>query len=64
MAQAATRVVLEQFPKYKQVAQLIQVRIAGLPMREELRHLRQLHLNHFIRVNGVVTTTTGRLLMV
>merc|ERR1712241_371684 len=37
----------------------IHVRITDLPLVEELRSLRQLHLNQLIRTSGVVTSSTG-----
>lgn len=58
-SEAATGLVLTWYPKYHRVAERIHVRIADLPMLEELRLLRQLHLNQLIRTSGVVTTTTG-----
>ncbi|XP_038068588.1 DNA replication licensing factor mcm2-like [Patiria miniata] len=57
--EAAKEVVLYMFPKYEQIAKEIHVRIAELPLVEELRSLRQLHLNQLIRTSGVVTSTTG-----
>lgn len=39
--------------------QEIHVRITELPLVEELRSLRQLHLNQLIRTGGVVTASTG-----
>merc|ERR1712130_241281 len=33
----------------------IHIRITNLPLTDELRDLRQLHLNSFVQVNGVVT---------
>eukprot|EP00058_Branchiostoma_floridae_P021237 XP_002606727.1 hypothetical protein BRAFLDRAFT_281666 [Branchiostoma floridae] len=57
--EAAKEVVLSMFPKYDHIAKEIHVRIAELPLVEELRSLRQLHLNQLIRTSGVVTSTTG-----
>ncbi|XP_071485940.1 DNA replication licensing factor mcm2-like [Diadema antillarum] len=57
--EAAKEVVLAMFPKYEQIAKEIHVRIAELPLVEELRSLRQLHLNQLIRTSGVVTSSTG-----
>ncbi|PIK58025.1 putative DNA replication licensing factor mcm2 [Apostichopus japonicus] len=57
--EAAKEVVLSMFPKYQQIAKEIHVRIAELPLVEELRTLRQLHLNQLIRTSGVVTSSTG-----
>ncbi len=59
MDEAATELVMKLFPKYGRIAEHIHVRIAHLPTIEDLRYLRQLHLNQLIRTNGVVTTTTG-----
>lgn len=57
--EAAKSVVLSMFPKYEAIAKEIHVRITDLPLVEELRALRQLHLNQLIRTGGVVTSSTG-----
>lgn len=56
---AAKDMVLSIFPQYDRISQEIHVRITDLPLVEELRSLRQLHLNQLIRTAGVVTSTTG-----
>jgi len=57
--EAAKTVVLSMFPRYEAIAKEIHVRITDLPLVEELRSLRQLHLNQLIRTSGVVTSSTG-----
>merc|ERR1719323_2163044 len=57
--EAAKGVVLSMFPKYEAIAKEIHVRITDLPLVEELRSLRQLHLNQLIRTSGVVTSSSG-----
>merc|ERR1719367_243063 len=57
--EAAKSVVLSMFPRYEAIAKEIHVRITDLPLVEELRALRQLHLNQLIRTSGVVTSSTG-----
>lgn len=57
--EAAKEVVLAMYPKYDRIAHEIHVRICNLPLVEELRSLRQLHLNQLIRTSGVVTSCTG-----
>ncbi|XP_053325111.1 DNA replication licensing factor MCM2 [Spea bombifrons] len=57
--EAAKEVVLVMYPKYDRIAKEIHVRISHLPLVEELRSLRQLHLNQLIRTSGVVTCCTG-----
>ncbi|CAD5220408.1 unnamed protein product [Bursaphelenchus okinawaensis] len=56
---AATAVVNSIFSWYHKVTPLISVRIRGLPVEEEIRSLRHIHLNTLIKTNGVVTVTTG-----
>merc|ERR1719422_819993 len=56
---AAKSVVLSMFPRYELIQKEIHVRITELPLVEELRSLRQLHLNQLIRTSGVVTSSTG-----
>lgn len=57
--QVAKEMVLSIFPTYERVTTEIHVRIAELPLIEELRTFRKLHLNQLVRTMGVVTATTG-----
>ncbi|RUS83603.1 hypothetical protein EGW08_008622 [Elysia chlorotica] len=57
--EGASEVVFETYPNYKQITPAIHVRVADLPLIEDIRSLRQLHLNQLIRTNGVVTSVTG-----
>ncbi|XP_045595213.2 DNA replication licensing factor mcm2 [Procambarus clarkii] len=59
MDSAAKDVTLSMFPQYERITREIHVRITDLPLIEELRSLRQLHLNQLIRTSGVVSSTTG-----
>ncbi|CAG0884040.1 unnamed protein product [Cyprideis torosa] len=56
---AAKDMTLAMFPRYESISKEIRVRISELPLLEEIRTLRQLHLNQLIRTTGVVTSTTG-----
>jgi DNA replication licensing factor MCM2 len=55
----AKEVVISIFPSYERVTNEIHVRISDLPLIEELRTFRKLHLNQLVRTLGVVTATTG-----
>ncbi|GIY51642.1 DNA replication licensing factor mcm2 [Caerostris darwini] len=57
--EAAKDVVLSMFPQYGRIANEIHIRITDLPLLENIRSLRQLHLNQLIRTAGVVTCSTG-----
>ncbi|XP_062522582.1 DNA replication licensing factor mcm2-like isoform X1 [Corticium candelabrum] len=57
--EAAWEVVLGLYPNYSRIHNHVYVRIAELPLMEDLRSLRQLHLNQLIRTGGVITMTTG-----
>ncbi|RWS29807.1 DNA replication licensing factor mcm2-like isoform X1 [Leptotrombidium deliense] len=57
--EAAKEVVLSIFPAYERIHKEIFVRITDLPLIEDIRTLRQLHLNQLIRTHGVVTATTS-----
>ncbi|ESO84409.1 hypothetical protein LOTGIDRAFT_168864 [Lottia gigantea] len=57
--EAGKEVVLSMYPNYERIAKEIHIRIAELPLIEDLRSLRQLHLNQLIRTGGVVTSCTG-----
>lgn len=55
----AKDMVLSIFPTYDRVTTEIRVRISELPLIEELRTFRKLHLNQLVQTLGVVTATTG-----
>ncbi|XP_076673619.1 DNA replication licensing factor Mcm2 [Andrena cerasifolii] len=55
----AKDLVLTIFPSYERVTSEIHVRISELPLIEEIRTFRKLHLNQLVRTLGVVTATTG-----
>ncbi|XP_046742708.1 DNA replication licensing factor Mcm2 [Diprion similis] len=57
--EVAKDLVLTIFPSYGRVSTEIHVRISELPLIEELRTFRKLHLNQLVRTLGVVTATTG-----
>ncbi|XP_058790976.1 DNA replication licensing factor Mcm2 [Phymastichus coffea] len=57
--EVAKNFVLNIFPSYERVTSEIHVRISELPLIEELRTFRKLHLNQLVRTLGVVTATTG-----
>ncbi|CAB3408080.1 unnamed protein product [Caenorhabditis bovis] len=59
MDRAATDVVMSMYPFYSRVCAEIKVRIAHLPVEEDIRMLRQVHLNMLIRTSGVVTIASG-----
>ena len=55
----ANDVVLMLFPAYRSIVKdEIHVRITDLPIADQLRDLRQSHLNRLIKVTGVVTKRT------
>ncbi|VDN02902.1 unnamed protein product [Thelazia callipaeda] len=58
---AVTEVAVSLFPFFSRISSEAKVRICGLPVEEDIRMLRQLHLNTLIRTSGVVTVTTGML---
>lgn len=57
--EAAKEVVLSMYPAYGKIASDIFVRIKDLAITEEIRSLRQLHLNQLIRTQGVVNCATS-----
>lgn len=57
--QAATDVTLSVFPEYKLIHAEIFVRIANLPVLDQLRDIRHIHLNTLIKMSGVVTRRSG-----
>uniref|UniRef100_A0A2S2R8N4 DNA replication licensing factor MCM2 n=1 Tax=Sipha flava TaxID=143950 RepID=A0A2S2R8N4_9HEMI len=51
--------VLSMYPQYGRVTAEIFVRITDLPLIEEIRTFKKIHLNQLVRTRGVVTSTTG-----
>jgi len=52
-------VVLRSFPAYGKIRSEIHVRIAGLPVSDNIRDIRQSHLNQLVKVTGVVNRRSG-----
>ncbi|CAH0552587.1 unnamed protein product [Brassicogethes aeneus] len=57
--EVAKEIVLSMYPSYDRVTNEIHVRISDLPLIEELRTFRKLHISQLVRTLGVVTATTG-----
>jgi len=57
--EGARDVVFLQYQNYEKIHKEINVRISDLPLIEDIRSLRQLHLNQLIRTSGVITCTSG-----
>lgn len=57
--QAATTVTFSIFREYSRIHPEIFVRIADLPVGDNLRDIRHIHLNTLIKVSGVVTRRSG-----
>jgi len=53
------RVVCHFYKGYDKIVPYIFVRISGLPILDQLRDLRQSHLNGFVQVKGTVTRRTS-----
>ncbi|GMY26690.1 DNA replication licensing factor MCM2 [Fagus crenata] len=59
MEDVAKTVVFDLHPNYKNIHQKIYVRITNLPVYDQIRNIRQIHLNTMIRIGGVVTRRSG-----
>ncbi|XP_007050002.2 PREDICTED: DNA replication licensing factor MCM2 [Theobroma cacao] len=59
MEDVAQRVVFDLHPNYKNIHQKIYVRITNLPVYDQIRNIRQIHLNTMVRIGGVVTRRSG-----
>lgn len=57
--ESALEVTLGRYPRYEKISGRVNVRIVDLPLIEELRSLRHIHLNQLIRTSGVVTSATS-----
>ncbi|EQB60254.1 dna replication licensing factor mcm2, partial [Vairimorpha apis BRL 01] len=52
-------VVKVGFPNYDQIKKKLHVRIIDLPVNEDIRSLRNNHLNKLVKIRGVVVRRTG-----
>ncbi|KAI3912275.1 hypothetical protein MKW92_008222 [Papaver armeniacum] len=59
MEDAAKSVIFNLYPNYKNIHQKIYLRITNFPVYDQIRNLRQIHLNTMIRIGGVVTRRSG-----
>ncbi|GLJ12831.1 hypothetical protein SUGI_0198590 [Cryptomeria japonica] len=59
MEEVAQNVVWRLHPNYKNIHDKIYVRITNLPVYDQIRNIRQVHLNTMIRIGGVVTRRSG-----
>lgn len=55
LAQAVQRVTKQYFPNYFMIKPNVYGRICNVPVVEEIRSLRNAHLNKIVRIRGVVT---------
>ncbi|XP_039061205.1 DNA replication licensing factor MCM2-like [Hibiscus syriacus] len=59
MEDVAQRVVFDLHPNYRNIRQKIYIRITNLPIYDQIRDIRQIHLNTMVRIGGVVTRRSG-----
>lgn len=59
MEEVALNVVMNLHPNYRNIHDKIYVRITNLPVYDQIRNIRQVHLNTMIRIGGVVTRRSG-----
>ncbi|KAK9707021.1 hypothetical protein RND81_07G167600 [Saponaria officinalis] len=59
MEEVCRKVVFDLHPNYKNIHQKIYARITNLPVYDQIRNIRQIHLSTLIRVGGVVTRRSG-----
>ncbi|KAI3947599.1 hypothetical protein MKW92_027181 [Papaver armeniacum] len=59
MEDAAKSVIFNLYPNYKNIHRKIYLRITNFPVYDQIRNIRQIHLNTMIRIGGVVTRRTG-----
>ncbi|KAL7675605.1 hypothetical protein ACOME3_001872 [Neoechinorhynchus agilis] len=57
--QAATDLLFTMYPHYRKVVKRVNVRISNIPLMEDIRSLRQIHLNQLVKTAGVITSSTG-----
>eukprot|EP00249_Psilotum_nudum_P028835 c38786_g1_i1 orf=143-2887(+) len=59
LEEVALNVVLRLHPNYQKIHNKIYVRVTNLPVFDQIRNIRQVHLNTMIRIGGVVTRRSG-----
>ncbi|CAF2106625.1 hypothetical protein Bca4012_092342 [Brassica carinata] len=59
MEEVSEKVIFDLHPNYKNIHQKIYVRVTNLPVNDQIRNIRQIHLNTMIRIGGVVTRRSG-----
>jgi DNA replication licensing factor MCM2 len=59
LSNVTEELVTELYPEYHRIHKEIFVRIKDLPIEDNLRDLRQIHMNGLIKIKGVVTKRTG-----
>ncbi|KAJ1256440.1 hypothetical protein BS78_K026400 [Paspalum vaginatum] len=59
LADAPQSVLEVMEENYRNIHQKIYVRITNLPVYDQIRNIRQIHLNTMIRIGGVVTRRSG-----
>lgn len=59
MDSALERVVKIYFPNYSHIKSKLHCRIKDIPVQENIRSLRNNHLNKLVKIRGVVTRRTG-----
>ena len=57
--EVAKQEALKLYPSYGDIHGRIFTRITGLPIMDQIRDIRQAHLNCLIKIEGVVTRRTG-----
>lgn len=57
--EVAFELVTEIFPSYDNIYDRVYVRIKDLPIEDNLRDLRQIHIGALIKIRGVITKRTG-----
>ncbi|CAH8254694.1 unnamed protein product [Arabidopsis lyrata] len=59
MEEVSEKVIFDLHPNYKNIHTKIYVRVTNLPVNDQIRNIRQIHLNTMIRIGGVVTRRSG-----
>lgn len=57
--EALEHVVKNLFPNYKYIKPKVHARVKDVPVEEEIRSLRNAHLNTLVKVKGVITRRSG-----
>ncbi|BBN03861.1 DNA replication licensing factor MCM2 [Marchantia polymorpha subsp. ruderalis] len=59
MEEETVKFVMKHHQKYSMLHERIHLRVGKLPIEDQIRNIRQIHLNTLVKISGVVTRRSG-----